>query len=49
MKFLKKIYYYITKALNITMEKDLIDEEKQKEYIYNIIIQYIFKLKNYYI
>ena len=28
MKFLKKIYYYITKALNITMEKDLIDEEK---------------------
>ena len=28
MKFWKKIYYYITKALNITMEKDLIDEEK---------------------
>ena len=27
MKFWKKIYYYITKALNITMEKDLIDEE----------------------
>ena len=47
MKFLKKIYYYITKTLNITMKKDLIDEEKYKEYIYNIIIQYIFKLKNY--
>ncbi len=28
MKFWKKIYYYITKALNITMEKDLIDDEK---------------------
>ena len=28
------------------MEKDLIDEEKQKEYIYNIIIPYIFKFKN---
>ena len=28
MKFWTKIYYYITKALNITMEKDLIDEEK---------------------
>ena len=28
MKFWKKIYYYITKALDITMEKDLIDEEK---------------------
>ena len=27
MKFWKKIYYYITKALDITMEKDLIDEE----------------------
>ena len=29
MKFWKKIYYYIAKALNITIEKDLIDEEKQ--------------------
>jgi len=28
MKFWKKIYYYIAKALNITIEKDLIDEEK---------------------
>ena len=27
MKFWKKIYYYITKALDITMEQDLIDEE----------------------
>ena len=39
----------MTKTLNIIMEKDLIDKEKYKEYIYNIIIQYIFKLKNYYI
>jgi len=28
MKFWKKIYYYIAKALNITIENDLIDEEK---------------------
>ena len=29
MKFWKKIQYYLAKALNITIEKDLIDEEKQ--------------------